>query len=130
MAKTRHNSSHGGGGGGGGGRDKGSRFLPKYFTDKNIALSHAVHHANNRQRKVIIGDANKSLIRCICECALNILSGRIKLDGKRKNKLAKYKHTLCKLVKSTKNKVEKRGKKKIWLKKKNDSYSSTVVVHF
>ena len=80
KARTWNNSFIEGGGGA-----SAKRFLSKYFNDKNIALLHALCHANRRQRKVILCDADKSLVRCICTFALNTLSGGIKLGKKEKN---------------------------------------------
>ena len=34
-------------------------FLPKHFTDKNIALLHALCHASQRQRKLILETLTK-----------------------------------------------------------------------
>lgn len=117
MAKTRINCSDDDSCDRGGDSGVKKHFLPNYFTEKNIALLHALCHANQRQKKAILRDADKSLVRCICECALNLLRGGISVDHKEKNKLSKYKKILRNLVKSPAKKLKKKSKK-IWLKKK------------
>lgn len=72
--------------------------LPKHFTKKCIALLHALCHVNIHQRGVLLRAADKNLVRCICECILNILKGNIVLPGKDKKKLSKHKKVLRKLV--------------------------------
>lgn len=82
--------------------------LPKHFTKKCIAFLHALCHADVQQRNGLLRTADKNLIRCICECALNILKGRVGLKNKEKNKLSKHKQILRKLVDKINNST--RGK--------------------
>ena len=47
-----------------------------------------------KQRQGIIQGANRELVHCLCECALNVLNGNIPLKPAEKRKLKKYKHHL------------------------------------
>lgn len=49
-------------------------------------------------RKNIIEKGSAELIRCVCDCALNILSGRVTLSKHHKHKLKKHKAVLRQLV--------------------------------
>ena len=55
----------------------------------------------------LLKNANGDLIKCICECALNVLCGNIPLDTSQKNNLQKYKHQLRSLT-SRKNITQKK----------------------
>mgnify|MGYP005690896465 CR=1 FL=1 len=47
-----------------------------------------------KQRRGVIDGASKELISCLCECALNVLNGNVKLKPADKRKLSKYKTQL------------------------------------
>lgn len=64
----------------------GSDSVRKSLGEKNTALMHALIHATPRVRKALIQHADKNLIRCICECALNLLHGNIPLRDCEKSK--------------------------------------------
>lgn len=55
-------------------------------------------HLNKEQRKALLTKADPCLIRCICECALNILQGNIPLVKAQKNKLKPHKKVLRSLA--------------------------------
>lgn len=63
-------------------------------------------------RSLIINRANSKLINCLCECALNVLSGNVPLtqEEKKKKTLKRYRHTLRQLCQ---RKVPIKQKKKI-----------------
>ena len=62
-------------------------------------------------RNSILQKASKELIRCVCECAHNILKGSVPLTKYRKQKLRKHKAALRQLA-----------DKKIALEKKEKSH--------
>ena len=64
---------------------------------------------NPRQRKAIIDYDDASHIDSLCECALNLLKGHVRLNPKQKKKLFTHKHRLCVLT----NKRMARKKKTI-----------------
>lgn len=66
-------------------------------------------HAKPRLRKAIIEAADKDLILCLCECALNVLKGNVTLTNAQLKKLKQYKQHLRKLI-----------EKKLALKKKKE----------
>ena len=75
----------------------------KYFSKKNLALIGAFCHADKKHRAAITRAADKSLVKCICECVLNILHGVVKLSASEKRRLSKHKHALRKLSHSSGN---------------------------
>ena len=60
----------------------------------NAPYLHVLARGSNKQRQGVIQGANKELIACLCECALNILNGNIPLKPSEKTKLSKYKRHL------------------------------------
>lgn len=80
----------------------------KSIGKKNAIALHALCHLNSDQRQAILKTSDVKLIKCICECALNILLGNVPLKNCQKLKLRKHRKTLRKLV-------EKRGS---WKSKK------------
>ena len=50
-------------------------------------------------RKIVIENANESLICCLCECAQNILKGNVSLTVGEKRALKRHKEALRRLVK-------------------------------
>lgn len=73
----------------------------KRYTKKHVALLNALCHADNRQRDALIRTADNALIRCICECALNVLHGIVPLRDSEKSKLKRHRVILRKLIKNT-----------------------------
>ena len=93
--------------------------IPPHFTKKCIAILSALAHANSDQRRALLQTSDKCVIRCICECALNVLKGVVKLPEKQIKKLKKYKKIIRNLVKVNDLKNRKKNSKKVnWLKKK------------
>ena len=69
----------------------------KHFSKKNLSLLGALCHGDKKHRAAITRVADKPLVKCICECVLNILHGVVKLSASEKRRLSKHKHTLRKL---------------------------------
>ena len=65
---------------------------------------------NAKQRKAIIQYADNGLVDSLCECALNLLKGHVRLNPKQKKKLSTHKHRLRAL---TNKKVARKKKKTI-----------------
>lgn len=92
------------------------------FTKRHLALLHALYHGTPIERKALLKKADKGVIKCICECALNILRGVVNIKASAKKHLKKYKNTLRTLASSTKCVQRGRGwgwkaKKRIILQK-------------
>lgn len=51
--------------------------------------------------KAMVKAADPGLVRCLCECAVNILKGRVRLSPPQKTKLLRHKKDLRALVKKT-----------------------------
>ena len=66
---------------------------------------------------------NKELVYCLCECALNVLQGNVKLQNKEKNHLKKYKRQLRDL---SNKKIALRTKRKLLLKQKGGWVSALI----
>ena len=50
----------------------------------------AIAKGSTKQRRHVLDHANKDLIECLCECALNVLEGQVKLNSKQKKALARH----------------------------------------
>lgn len=61
---------------------------------------------DKEQRVLLLRRASSNLIRCICECALNILVGNVPLKPGEKKHLRKYANVLRKLA--DKRKINKK----------------------
>lgn len=48
----------------------------------------------SKQRRHILTHANKQLLECLCECALNILEGPVRLNAKEKKALERHRRKL------------------------------------
>lgn len=68
------------------------------YAKKYLAILIALCHSNKGQRLAIIQKAKSGLIKCICECALNLLLGNVPLTEVQKNKLRRYAKILRKLA--------------------------------
>ena len=75
---------------------------------KEADLLRALLYLNGKQRIALLRKADARTIRCICECALNILLGNVRLSTPEKNRLRKYASVLRRLVDK-----KKKDKKKI-----------------
>ncbi|KAJ8671406.1 hypothetical protein QAD02_002665 [Eretmocerus hayati] len=68
------------------------------FGAKYASILRALCHLSKDQRIAVSRKAASGLIKCICECALNILNGNIPLNDYEKRKLRKYAGVLRKLI--------------------------------
>lgn len=68
------------------------------FSKRHLALLNALCHANPRERKALLRGADRAFVKCICECALNILKGVVRLKPVVKKHLKKYKNILRRLA--------------------------------
>ena len=77
---------------------------------KNASTLKLLHKAKPSLRKAILTKASHELIRCICDCALNVLHRNIAITPHCKRKLSRHKASLRKL---TDKKVSLNTKRKI-----------------
>ena len=77
---------------------------------KNASTLKLLHKAKPSLRKAILTTASPELIRCICDCALNVLHRNIAITPHCKQKLSRHKTSLRKL---TDKKVSLNTKRKI-----------------
>lgn len=47
-----------------------------------------------KQRKALLQNASPNLLRCLCECCLNVLKGNVKLSASQKRHLSRHKQVL------------------------------------
>lgn len=52
-----------------------------------------------RKKSIFLKKCSNSVVKCVCECALNLLRGNIPLTQRQKSRLASYKRTLRTLSK-------------------------------
>lgn len=64
--------------------------LRSVFDRKYVAILQALCHLTNEQRIAILRKADPKLVRCICECALNVLHGNVHLKNTHKKQLKRY----------------------------------------
>lgn len=50
-----------------------------------------------KNKKQLLRKSPNSLIKCVCECVLNLLKGNVPITRRQKNKLTPYKRTLRRL---------------------------------
>jgi hypothetical protein len=55
-------------------------------------------HCNAKQRKVLLENVSPKLLKCLCECCLNVLNGNVKLTSDQKRHLSRHKKVLRTLV--------------------------------
>lgn len=65
---------------------------------KHIAILHALQHLNKEQREAVLRKADSRIIRCICECALNVLRGNVPLKSCQRRKLRRHAPALRRLA--------------------------------
>ena len=67
----------------------GSKAVPcgKHFSKRNLALLNALSHGDKRHKVAIAHTADKPIVRCICQCVLNVLQGVVKLSDSEKARL-------------------------------------------
>ena len=68
------------------------------FTRKQADILRAVYHLHIEQRSALLKKANPALVRRICECSLNLLSGTVPLKKKHKDRLRKHVNLMRKLA--------------------------------
>lgn len=61
---------------------------------RNAPLLKLLSKSKPHAVRAIIKDSDKSLVNSLCECALNVLEGRVKLSPTQKKKLKKHKKIL------------------------------------
>ena len=66
--------------------------------NNNASYLRVLAKGTHKQRQGVIQGANKELITCLCECALNVLNGNISLKPADKRRLKKYKQNLRSLA--------------------------------
>ena len=82
-------------------------------------LLNALCHADNRQRAALVQAADKSLVKCICEYALNVLQNRVKINDTQKLRLKKHKKVLRNLIETDAATASNRGnREKLWKNKR------------
>lgn len=64
---------------------------------KQLRVLQALCYLSNTQRQAVLRKADPALIRCICECILNILQGTVPLSPEYKTKLKRHVKLLRKL---------------------------------
>lgn len=60
-------------------------------------LEHLKLLSKTKQKSAFLKKCPNSIIKGVCECALNLLKGNIPVSKRQKNKLAPYKRTLRRL---------------------------------
>ncbi|XP_071964131.1 uncharacterized protein [Antedon mediterranea] len=58
---------------------------------KNAETIRFLAHCSPRQRKIILENADDQLVTALCECAMNVLKGRVQVSNAHKKKLVRYK---------------------------------------
>lgn len=66
---------------------------------KQAHVLHTLQKASPTMRRAILKASDKNLVRSICECAENCISGRVNLHPAQKSRLSRHKRLLRKLVK-------------------------------
>lgn len=64
----------------------------------NTDILKFLHKAKPQYRKAILRAADEDLVHCICECTHNTLKGRVQLSAEQKNRLARHKKILRRLI--------------------------------
>ena len=61
-----------------------------------------------RLRKSILQHADSNLVKCLCECSLNVLKGNVSLSPHQKRKLSRHKQKLRALANPKLSKAKKK----------------------
>ena len=75
---------------------------------KHAELLKALAGSKPNLRRVILEGAGSSLIKCLCECAINVLKGNVPLNKRQFRKLRCHKHGLGALTKRRSNASKRR----------------------
>ena len=95
------------------GSDKFFVFIISQRIERNWQLLKIISKCNKKQQKAIIEAFGNDLLRAVCECAYNTLTGNVPLSTTQKRKLARHKASLRQLA-----------DKRIALKTKNEIVQS------
>lgn len=76
-----------------------------------------------KNKAALLRKCPNSLIKCVCECALNLLKGNVPITPRQKNRLTPYKRTLRRLG----NKKIPLFKKRRLLVQKGDGFLSVLI---
>lgn len=69
---------------------------------RHAALLDALCHSTKEQQRALLRGADESFVKCIGECALNVLQGIVQLEPSVKDRLRKYKNVLRQLAECSK----------------------------
>lgn len=83
---------------------------------KQCIILHALCYLTQTQLHTILRIADTSLIRSICECALNVLRGNVKLNDRQRKRLRRHATLLRRLAEKKGSWV---GKRRLIAKKQN-----------
>ena len=83
---------------------------------RTACILKALYYLNKNQRKAPLKTADKSIVKGICECILNVLLRNLKISESSKKQLSKHKNFLRKLVKP-KNEKSWQQRKQILVQK-------------
>jgi len=82
-----------------------SQTLKKFSPYLRMLLNSSASVRNKLTKK----HCSPEFIKCICECAKNVLAGNVSLSSEHKRKLKRYKHSLRKLaLKRTPMKIKRK----------------------
>lgn len=90
---------------------------------KEANFLRALYLLDGKQRLLLLRRASPNLIKCICECALNILIGNVPLKTQEKKRLRKYVDVLRKLADK-----KKRNKKRVILQTGGSTFLPTLLL--
>jgi len=71
--------------------------MPKRL-GRHICNLKKLSKANKKQQCIIVKTSDVDFVKCLCECAYNILKGNISINLNEKIVLSKYKNILRKLI--------------------------------
>lgn len=78
------------------------------FSEKQSTILRALYHLDSKQRNAILRKADSTLVRHICECALNVLNGNVPLANTHKRRLRRHASVLRKLANPSKKIASKK----------------------
>jgi len=67
--------------------------------DRRASTLKRLSRANQKMAQNILKSAGDDLIKCICDCTLNVLKGNVRVSPKQKSKLKRHKKALRDLAK-------------------------------
>lgn len=90
----------------------GVKSLETGLNKKTAIIVKALYYLNKSQRNAILKLADRNIVRAICECILNVVSGNVKVSKNSLKRLKKHKHFLRELA-SPKKKPSWKKRKQI-----------------